>query len=1076
MAKPSNINSLADSYKNESSKYDSYGTDPGIISVGSTIIRDVTRKKIFQNDQGSWTEVIEVDRNVFESGPESIEKGVVGETKRRIADYNVVLGSLDKKVLSINADINAAKVGIISQINSARVSHGCSISEFTDTFDTPLKINGVVVGIGSTLFGDTARYKHYPNLSDPLNDNPFELDRTDILTLSNVGSGYESINTNNDRVNGSNYGVYQVVNAWLNNQLAGTDTDCQACVDEIKRLAAQIGTLRPQRAIHMKDINLLKKSKLSDEISHWAYQREAQIVKAKQNELLKTVSALSDVTLEVASIQQDGLLFHFDARDSASFDSSRTDWRDLSDNNYHSEVIGEHVSWASTERAFQFNKIGATSAIGLVKGEGMFISGLKYGSGSVDQLANLTIEAWIKAESTNTDRGAVDYRSILSYDGSEVFRFGLGATSHLGKPTFEFTNNQGTTNVICTDGDDLRDNKWHQVAVTFASSDTGFDDNPSVSLGIGNTDGTQVSQIKFYVDGQLVQTISDVTETAHNPIGNQTTIDTANPWVRSGPHVGWSTFMNNLAVYPSNTETLTGTTHTNTWSFDISKDSSNFFLDVQGDNDCTVKFDGVDVTNDFSVINTDHISTFNISNLITSNKVGSHTIVGTVANWFYNTGNVGSCHFDGVSDRLDVESSSDFAFGTNDFTIEAWIRTGTSTVDGVSERIIYKTDGPTGNHASNLVISVDTNGFIKVHTSPNTVVLSTTAIADNEWHHIAVTRTSGTSRIFVDGVLENTGTHEYTVTANSGSPRPRIGSWDGTNGDFHGQISNLRVLNGTALYTSSFESPTEPLINITNTVLLCCQNSESVIIEETGKTITNSAVGTNSSHPFIFGNGTAKQDWDTNPAGIAFRLRDNDDNVIIRSGDSVRYGWIGNGSETSFPGIARTDTGVGNMWFGFIGRIAMYNKTLTETQIEDHFDIYKTDYDLSADIVTIEWISTAFDKSDGGTLSARVKFNADVDVTGTPQLSVTNGNQGSGSGRGPHLLNFASGSGTSDLVFSLAIGANNAATNASDVLSIAANSVSLNSGSIKNKGTDIIATLSHSTKIGFDAGVIVVSA
>ena len=847
MAKPSNINRLADSYKNESSKYDSYGTDPGIISVGSTIIRDVTRKKVSQNDQGFWTETIEVDRNVFESGPESIEKGVVGETKRRIADYNVVLSSLDKKVLSINADINEAKVGIISQIDSARVSHGCSISEFTDSFDTPLKVNGVVVGIGSTLFGDTARYKHYPNLSDPLHDNPFELDRTDVLTLSNVGSGYESINTNNDRVNGSNYGVYQVVNAWLNNQLAGTDTDCQACVDEIKRLAAQIGTLRPQRAIHMKDINLLKKSKLTDEISHWAYQREAQIVKAKQNELLKTVSALSDVTLEVASIQQDGLLFHFDARDSASFDSSRTDWRDLSDNNYHSEVIGEHVSWASTERAFQFNERG------FVKGEGMFISGLKYGSGSADQLANLTIESWIKADSTSTGRDSVDHRPILSYDGSEAFRFGLGGTSHQGKPIFEFTNNQGTTNVICTDGDDLRDNKWHQVAVTFASSDTGFDDNPSVSLGIGNTDGTQVSQIKFYVDGQLVQTISDVTETAHNPIGNQITIDTTNPWVRSGPHVGWSTFMNNLAVYPSNIEPLTGVKHTNTWSFDISKDSSNFFLDLQGDDQVTVKFDGVEVT-DGTNINNNHISTFNISNLITSNKIGSHTIVGTVQN---NTGD---------------------------------------------------------------------------------------------------------------------------------------------------------------------------------------------------------------------------EDWDTNPAGIAFRLRDNDDNVIIRSGDSVRYGWIGNGSETSFPGIARTDTGRGMLWYGFIGRIAMYNKTLTETQIEDHFDIYKTDYDLSADIVTIEWISTAFDKSNGGTLSARVKFNVDVDVTGTPQLSVTNGNQGSGSGRGPHLLNFASGSGTSDLVFSLAIGANNAATNASDVLSIAANSVSLNSGSIKNKGTDIIATLSHSTKIGFDAGVIVVSA
>ena len=122
---------------------------------------------------------------------------------------------------------------------------------------------------------------------------------------------------------------------------------------------------------------------------------------------MKTVSALSDVTLEVASIQQDGLLFHFDARDSASFDSSRTDWRDLSDNNYHSEVIGEHVSWASTERAFQFNERG------FVKGEGMFISGLKYGSGSADQLANLTIESWIKADSTSTGRDSVDHRTIL---------------------------------------------------------------------------------------------------------------------------------------------------------------------------------------------------------------------------------------------------------------------------------------------------------------------------------------------------------------------------------------------------------------------------------------------------------------------------------------------------------------------------------------------------------------------------------------------------------------------------------------------------------------------------------------
>ena len=110
-----------------------------------------------------------------------------------------------------------------------------------------------------------------------------------------------------------------------------------------------------------------------------------------------------------------------------------------------------------------------------------------------------------------------------------------------------------------------------------------------------------------------------------------------------------------------------------------------------------------------------------------------------------------------------------------------------------------------------------------------------------------------------------------------------------------------------------------------------------------------------------------------------------------------------------------------------------------------------------ADITAIDWNISEFDKSDGGTLSVTVTFNEEVEVAtdgGTPHLAVTNGNQGSGSGRGPHNLLYASGSGTNRLTFELAIAAANAATNASDVLSIAANCLALNSGTINEKATE----------------------
>ena len=134
----------------------------------------------------------------------------------------------------------------------------------------------------------------------------------------------------------------------------------------------------------------------------------------------------------------------------------------------------------------------------------------------------------------------------------------------------------------------------------------------------------------------------------------------------------------------------------------------------------------------------------------------------------------------------------------------------------------------------------------------------------------------------------------------------------------------------------------------------------------------------------------------------------------------------------------------------------------------------------AADITEVEMVTTTADKSEGFTISVRVRYNEPVDVVttgGTPTLAVTNSNDGTGSGRGPHSLSYASGTGTNELIFSLAIAAANAATNADDVLSVGAQTIALNSGTMKDaSGTASDAALVISGALGTAAGTVTVTA
>ena len=129
----------------------------------------------------------------------------------------------------------------------------------------------------------------------------------------------------------------------------------------------------------------------------------------------------------------------------------------------------------------------------------------------------------------------------------------------------------------------------------------------------------------------------------------------------------------------------------------------------------------------------------------------------------------------------------------------------------------------------------------------------------------------------------------------------------------------------------------------------------------------------------------------------------------------------------------------------------------------------------AADITEIEFVSTAFDKSDGGNIDVRVRFNEQVTVNtsgGTPTLTITNDTPSRNL-----TATYLSGTGKNELVFRKTIAAANAATNAGDVLTIGANAIALASGTIKDTADGTTnATITNSAPIGAAAGSITVAA
>ena len=191
----------------------------------------------------------------------------------------------------------------------------------------------------------------------------------------------------------------------------------------------------------------------------------------------------------------------------------------------------------------------------------------------------------------------------------------------------------------------------------------------------------------------------------------------------------------------------------------------------------------------------------------------------------------GSVVFDGSGDYLQITPDEDFAFGNSDFTIETWAYFDTVSA---SSGQIYE-GRPSGTQGAYVSLYFSADNTFSFYTD-SAVKISGTVIA-SRWYHIALVRNSGTTTLYLDGISQGTYSDSQSYLVRTDGPIIGV-SRSGSGNPLDGYLSNYRILKGTALYTSDFTPPTHALEVIGDTILLCCNNSDSAGADGTGKTVT----------------------------------------------------------------------------------------------------------------------------------------------------------------------------------------------------------------------------------------------
>jgi hypothetical protein len=267
-----------------------YNTDAtaGIASYPNII----SKKVVTQDLSGRWSEQY-VEQTSPIKNPQQQKQNERDDIDSKIGSFQQTSAILDNKILEINNTINFKKSQIKDLVATA-IGAGCSYISTTGTYGAG-NVGGVAIGVGLTIYSDTASISIYSDLSNYSTDNPFGTDSTVTLTSSNAGTGYTSLTVNNG---GSSVGSYSSIPTTAGQHPgAPSPTTCAGYGSSIISIAAELTTLRATRDSYLSNLSSLKGKTRDQELIRWGLKRSDQSIsnqKTSNQSLIDLINSQSE--------------------------------------------------------------------------------------------------------------------------------------------------------------------------------------------------------------------------------------------------------------------------------------------------------------------------------------------------------------------------------------------------------------------------------------------------------------------------------------------------------------------------------------------------------------------------------------------------------------------------------------------------------------------------------------------------------------------------------------------------------------------------------------------------------------